>query len=877
MSVITVMAQETLVITPDAPVVQNWTENPVSPWGEEDAFDFPVDLLDPFADQEITGTVRVANTPVDVQAGLLTATFKYTSGNHALVILGVDLLDATDNVVCSDYHYGKAGGALVDNVYELQIAEAGIYTLRYFVYNNLNDSEVAMTNGEITLAYSDGESDGPISDTPVYDGAVGNSDRVIRTVSLKSSLVDESENTITTTGANSYYNLVETDTLSAIAGEELKLNVKMNGGSWMQSYAYIDFDGDGITADVGPEGGEAYEPAEDLVSYSAYQVIGVYYNSAGYLGEENCNTLNLPVFNAPAEPGAYRMRVKTDWNSIDPAGSSQFQQHSGVIVDFILKVVVLNEADNELKTALENAYYAADEVLSEAGYSEKGGVAYELQTTTPDAPGYIWTNAPEASEGPIADLIDGNPNTFFHSRWSSNGSSDDNMAHNLTIDFGAENSISEFAIRFSTRIGAANDYPQEISVQGSNDNANYTEIALLNEGMPKSGGLEYISPAIVADDDYRYIRLVVNKTTTDRIGAGAEHNYFHMAELSIETPFEREVSADEYNYELILDALGVLFDNMNDAWALYEKENATDYEVNSAIETIYSQIAVVNALISTEASEETLAAIEAAKSLIALEGVGYPAAEPRAALQAAIDMATESPRLLYKSLLEDAINDYYATPIEGITMPEDGKLYTFTFITTSGHRNYLEFVANDSVHGLVMKPDTTDYPYSAHAAFKCVDNGDGTYSFKMNDGKYLAMPTQNATSGSDTGYAVEQDASTIVILKKLYLNGSTPQATIADFFGLLAWSNSNGAYLTPNSSGGTYYYGGEPHFHPSWTSAIAIEEWNDTEDNWLTGIEVVETQNSNAANGIYDLSGRSIKAVSAPGIYIVNGKKVLVK
>jgi hypothetical protein len=42
-----------------------------------------------------------------------------------------------------------------------------------------------------------------------------------------------------------------------------------------------------------------------------------------------------------------------------------------------------------------------------------------------------------------------------------------------------------------------------------------------------------------------------------------------------------------------------------------------------------------------------------------------------------------------------------------------------------------------------------------------------------------------------------------------------------------------------------------------------------------TGIDDVEVENE--VKAIYDLTGRRIEAITAPGIYIVNGKKVLVK
>ena len=43
-----------------------------------------------------------------------------------------------------------------------------------------------------------------------------------------------------------------------------------------------------------------------------------------------------------------------------------------------------------------------------------------------------------------------------------------------------------------------------------------------------------------------------------------------------------------------------------------------------------------------------------------------------------------------------------------------------------------------------------------------------------------------------------------------------------------------------------------------------------------TGIEEVKGGNGNVKT-VYDLTGRRIQEITKPGIYIVNGKKVLVK
>ncbi len=43
-----------------------------------------------------------------------------------------------------------------------------------------------------------------------------------------------------------------------------------------------------------------------------------------------------------------------------------------------------------------------------------------------------------------------------------------------------------------------------------------------------------------------------------------------------------------------------------------------------------------------------------------------------------------------------------------------------------------------------------------------------------------------------------------------------------------------------------------------------------------TGINEVKTENGEVKT-VYDLAGRKVEAIAAPGIYIIDGKKVLVK
>ena len=78
--------------------------------------------------------------------------FEYTSGNCALNIRGIEVLDADNNVVAGDYHLGSTGTSSTDNVYTVKVAEKGEYTVRcYAAFDGKNRHNE--TNGTITISF----------------------------------------------------------------------------------------------------------------------------------------------------------------------------------------------------------------------------------------------------------------------------------------------------------------------------------------------------------------------------------------------------------------------------------------------------------------------------------------------------------------------------------------------------------------------------------------------------------------------------------------------------------------------------------------------------------------------------------------------------
>lgn len=114
------------------------------------------------------------------------------------------------------------------------------------------------------------------------------------------------------------------------------------GYVWMHGYAYIDLDHNG-RFDVVEDREEQYAGGE-LMTYSFYSFStddSEGNNSWGdYISGSNRAVVNPPAFELPSKPGYYRMRLKIDWNSVDPAGDivQGIIKNGGYIVDCTLQV-----------------------------------------------------------------------------------------------------------------------------------------------------------------------------------------------------------------------------------------------------------------------------------------------------------------------------------------------------------------------------------------------------------------------------------------------------------------------------------------------------------------------------------------------------------
>ncbi|WP_082226855.1 discoidin domain-containing protein [Porphyromonas canoris] len=132
------------------------------------------------------------------------------------------------------------------------------------------------------------------------------------------------------------------------------------------------------------------------------------------------------------------------------------------------------------------------------------------------------TNAQEPSEGPIANLIDGNDGTYFHSRWSAPQTTD---AHYLQIAIPQEQKAFKFWYKNRNN---GNGKPQDIIVSGSENGEDWRELTRINSGLPTGASSVYDSQPIDADPAIKHLRLTVMRTNS-----GAAPTFFNMAEFKL--------------------------------------------------------------------------------------------------------------------------------------------------------------------------------------------------------------------------------------------------------------------------------------------------------------------------------------------------------
>jgi hypothetical protein len=158
----------------------------------------------------------------------------------------------------------------------------------------------------------------------------------------------------------------------------------------------------------------------------------------------------------------------------------------------------------------DNYNHTASFVISQAGM-----VFVEIPLTE----AMLSTNAQEPREGPIRNLLDGDPGSFFHTAWSF--SVDEPHFFQVALN----DPIAGCVFWFQNR-NASGGEPTDVLIQVSADGVQWSDLTHITSGLPTGSSSEYESAYLAADSPFTHFRFTVNKNP----------RHFSLAEFKLYAP-----------------------------------------------------------------------------------------------------------------------------------------------------------------------------------------------------------------------------------------------------------------------------------------------------------------------------------------------------
>ena len=442
-----------------------------------------------------------------------------------------------------------------------------------------------------------------------------------------------------------------------------------------------------------------------------------------------------------------------------------------------------------------------------------------LQTSDGADDFYISTNA-TATEGDIANLVDGKMNTSFQTKNS------DGAQHYLLVDAGEGKALKKFKFSYRTN---KSFFPYTIVVYGSNDNSEFAELPTFSKDdaenpLPTNADQLWTSSEIVSETAYRYLRFNITKSgiaikVDDNkdidTSKGEQLSNKYKASLYAETP-QGEYCFAMSEFDLInrVDVEGVTEEQMNAAAEAVNK--AREVADGSAVK---DDLEAETAELQTP-FDALKAAYDAASQRIQVTLTTTDAKRDELLSGIEFGQTIGTFSAPYATVIPEGVTAYYAeqeyeggtvslTPIEkGKALPaEQGVI----LIGEVGVNSVMFIPATAETEA-----DLNENKFS-HSAAGSVDMGDNDYILAMGDegiGFYRATP----------GSTLKQGKAFFRIL-----NSNTPLSFVLRF-------------------------GGN-----------------------TTDIDAVTTGTPSDDELIYDIYGRRVTEVKKGNIYIKNGKKFFVK
>lgn len=312
------------------------------------------------------------------------------------------------------------------------------------------------------------------------------------------------------------------------------------------------------------------------------------------------------------------------------------------------------------------------------------------------------------------------------------------------------------------------------------------------------------------------------------------------------------------------------------------QKTTTVEEKSNPANIAYDAVSTRSTTNSNEISQLELSIV---KSLLDNKGLGFP--KPNAKSRINLKRIYDTPKQYTKEALLKARQEYIdETDVE---KPEHGKRYTIKFYDYDQHAFLLDYSGGKVS---TRKFAVGEVPNES-ACFKAHVFPNGKIAFETIDKKYLSYPTKTPAPDWLKDYSLHgvtdqlNESTNGLDLQKAGKGNHVKSGNFLNLFGKFYIKSKRGNRINNNeevqgfwvlkTTANTFDAAGDPYYNEDFSSVILIEPVKVT-----TGIQQIDTAAKRPSeNKIYTLSGQRIfveKLSELPrGIYIVNGKKLLVQ
>ena len=226
-----------------------------------------------------------------------------------------------------------------------------------------------------------------------------------------------------------------------------------------------------------------------------------------------------------------------------------------------------------------NLYFALGELAiypvtsyKDAPYTEKDGLITDASQLS--------SNAIEPQEGSLAELIDNDITTYFHSTWSQNNAT--GAKHYLQVDL--NDAYKQIALKYSKRqVEVDNGSPVTLHIYATNtpeDANSWTDLGTQTCAYDYNFGNTGLLPLNFGDTAYRHIRLTVEETTGNSQLNG--NLFFYWSELHAYTRASQADKLTEATRTALTTAMQQAKAELDAKWATDATYEALETAYNAA-------------------------------------------------------------------------------------------------------------------------------------------------------------------------------------------------------------------------------------------------------------------------------------------------------